>query len=52
MTRLKAALDTAPGRGLSVRTRPDGAPMDYRYMARGIEKQRTRLDLMACDPCA
>lgn len=46
---LKATLDKAPKRGLSILTRPDGSPMSYRYMARVMADERKRLDLMAYD---
>lgn len=46
---LKAALDGTPKKGLTILTRRDGSPMDYRYMARVMTEERKRLDLMAYD---
>ncbi|MDF0599907.1 tyrosine-type recombinase/integrase [Psychromarinibacter sp. C21-152] len=46
---LKTALDSASKNGLTILTRPDGSPMDYRYMSRVMARERKRLDLMAYD---
>ncbi|MGC9370298.1 MAG: tyrosine-type recombinase/integrase [Paracoccaceae bacterium] len=46
---LKAALDSAPKKGLTILTRPDGSPMDYRYLARVMREERERLELTAYD---
>jgi len=48
--RLKSALDgVSDKRGLTILTRPNGSPMDYRYMARIMSDERKRLGLMAYD---
>ncbi|MFO7855384.1 MAG: hypothetical protein R6V44_09230 [Paracoccaceae bacterium] len=44
---LKAARDAAPKKGLTIRTCPDGTPMDCRHLARVMRKERERLHLLA-----
>jgi hypothetical protein len=46
---LKAALDAAPRKGLTILADRDGRPMTYRNMARLMRDERARLDLTAYD---
>lgn len=46
---LKAALRSAPKKGLTILSRPDGSPMSYRYMAHIMAEERKRLETMSYD---
>jgi integrase len=46
---LRAALDAAPKRGLTILTLQDGRPLPYRRMAEIMLAERERLDLLAYD---
>ena len=46
---LRAALDSAPKRGLTILTRQDGRPLPYRRMAQIMLDERKRLGLDAYD---
>ena len=46
---LLGALKSAQKKGLTILTRPDGTPMNYRYMARVMADERKRLALMDYD---
>lgn len=46
---LRAALDAAPRRGLTILTKPDDSPMSYHYLSRVMRDERTRLGLERYD---
>lgn len=48
-THLLVALKAAPKKGLTILTKVDGTPMNYRHMARVMADERKRLGLMAYD---
>lgn len=47
--RLKAALDSAPKRGLTILTRQDGRPLPYERLSQIMRNERKRLGLEAFD---
>lgn len=46
---LKAALDRAPKKGLTILTKRDGSPMTYKAMSDAMRKERKRLGVEAYD---